>query len=413
MAAAESTPTAPPAPLAGVRIVDFGGIGPGPFASMVLADLGAEVIRLQRPSELDSANSPVLDRGKKSLVVDLKKPEGVEVVRKLVAGADGCLEGFRPGVAERLGLGPDELLELNPRLVYGRITGYGQTGPRSNMAGHDMNYIASSGVLHQLGRAGEGPQFPANLLGDFGGGGMLLAIGMLAALVRAKSSGEGTVVDAAMVDGANLLWAMMHGFSATGDWQEERGTNMLDSGAPFYDRYETKDGQWVSVGCIEPQFFKIFIDSLGIEDRMPGPFGTFDYRKKDTWPQIRTAFTEAIASRTRDELVEIFDGTDGCVFPILNFDEAEADAHNQARKVFYRDDSGVRQPGLAPRFAARGGASWAGGESDGEPYAQPAPAPQTGAHTAEVLESAGFSPEDVERLASDGVVAGGVPVAGR
>lgn len=392
-------------PLAGFRVVDFGGIGPGPFAALVLADLGVEVIRLQRPSELGTPNSPVLDRGKKSIVVDLKNPEGVALVKTLVASADACLEGFRPGVAERLGLGPAELMAQNPALVYGRITGYGQTGPRSQVAGHDMNYIASSGVLHQLGRESEGPQFPANLIGDFGGGGMVLAIGMLAALVRAKTSGEGAVIDAAMIDGANLLWAMMHGFAAQGAWTEGRGTNMLDSGAPFYDRYETKDGQWVSVGCIEPQFFKVFIDGLGIEDRMPGKFGTFDYRKKETWPQIRTAFTEAIASRTRDELVEIFDGTDACVFPILSFDEAEADVHNTARSVFYRDEDGVRQPGVAPRFASVGGATWAGGDSDGEPFERPAAAPAAGEHTAEVLRASGVDDAEIDRLVEAGVIA--------
>ena len=391
-------------PLEGFRIIDLGGIGPGPFAALVLADLGAEVIRLHRPSEQGVPNSPVLDRGKKSIVVDLKQPEGVAVVRRLVAGADACLEGFRPGVAERLGLGPAELMAENPALVYGRITGYGQTGPRAQVAGHDMNYIASAGVLHQLGRAGEGPQFPANLIGDFGGGGMVLAVGMLAALVRARTSGQGAVIDAAMIDGANLLWAMMHGFAAQGLWREGRGTNILDSGAPFYDRYETKDGQWVSVGCIEPQFFKVVIDGLDIEDRMPGKFGTFDYRKQETWPQIRAAFTEAIAARTRDELVEIFDGTDGCVFPILSFDEAEADVHNAERAVFYRDADGVRQPGLAPRFAPAGGATWAGGDSDGAPFEHPAPAPRAGAHTAEVLRAAGLDAAEIDRLTAAGVV---------
>lgn len=404
-----SSPTAALLPLAGFRIVDLGGIGPGPFASMVLADLGAEVIRLQRPAEMKAPNSPVLDRGKKSVVVDLKKPGATEAVLRLIDSADAVLEGFRPGVAERLGLGPADVMARKPSLVYGRVTGYGQTGPRAQVAGHDMNYIASAGVLHQLGRAGEGPQFPANLVGDFGGGGQVLVIGMLAALLKARSTGEGSVIDAAMIDGANVLWAMMHGFTAMGMWNEERGTNMLDSGAPFYDRYETKDGQWVSLGCIEPQFFAEFVRGVDVEDALPAPLGQLDHRRKDLWPAIREVFTEAIGSRTRAELEEIFDGTDACLFPILTFEEAERDPHNTAREVFYRDAAGALQPGPAPRFAPLGGASWAGGEvgswqSDPAPYVTPALAPKAGAHTAEAFASAGFTPEEIADLAAAGAL---------
>ncbi|WP_349826899.1 CaiB/BaiF CoA transferase family protein [Brevibacterium litoralis] len=409
----DTAPAAAPAPaqtpLAGFRVVDLGGIGPGPFASMVLADLGAEVVRLQRPAEAKVPNSPVLDRGKKSLVVDLKKPEAVEAVHRLIDSADAVIEGFRPGVAERLGLGPKVLMDRNPALVYGRVTGYGQTGPRAQVAGHDMNYIASAGVLHQLGREGEGPQFPANLVGDFGGGGQVLVIGVLAAMLRAKASGEGAVIDAAMIDGANVLWAMMHGFTAQGQWQEGRGTNILDSGAPFYDRYRTADDRWVSVGCIEPQFFATFVRGLDLEEKLPAPLDRLDYRRKELWPAIREVFTASIAARTRDELVEIFDGTDACVFPVLSWDEAEQDVHNAARGVFYRDADGHRQPGPAPRFAPVGGASWAGGTSgdeasDGDPYTTPAAAPVTGAHTHEVLSSAGFTPEQIAVLADAGAV---------
>ncbi|MGO1653898.1 MAG: CaiB/BaiF CoA transferase family protein, partial [Brevibacterium yomogidense] len=339
-------PTTPPLPLDGIRIIDLGGIGPGPFASMVLADLGAELIRVHRPQEaagnrngvgMDPVN-PVLDRGKRSIVLDLKSPEGVDAVRRLARTADGVVEGFRPGVAERMGLGPEDLMTENPALVYGRVTGWGQTGPDSHRAGHDMNYIAGSGLLAQLGRADEAPQFPANLAGDFGGGGMQLALGIVAALLRARTSGTGAVVDATMGDGANLLWAMQFGFEAQGLWREGRGRNLLDSGAPFYDVYRTADDDFVSVGCIEPQFYAEFVEKMGIADRLPA-MSPGEHRHPKHWAAQRAVFTEAIAARTRAELDELFAGSDACTMGIRSWAEAEAAPHNVARDLFYRDEA--------------------------------------------------------------------------
>ncbi len=430
----------PPLPLAGVRIIDLGGIGPGPFASMVLADLGAELIRVHRPQEaagdrngvgMDPVN-PVLDRGKRSIVLDLKSPEGVDAVRRLARTADGVVEGFRPGVAERMGLGPEDLLTEKPALVYGRVTGWGQTGPDSHRAGHDMNYIAGSGLLAQLGRADGSPQFPANLAGDFGGGGMQLALGIVAALLRARTSGTGAVVDATMGDGANLLWAMQFGFEAQGLWREGRGRNMLDSGAPFYDVYRTADDDFVSVGCIEPQFYAEFVEKMGIADRLPA-MSSGEHRLPKHWAAQRAVFTEAIAARTRAELDELFAGSDACTMGIRSWAEAEVDPHNVARDLFYRDEADVRQPAPAPRFADLGGASWAGGAAaagsagaggsagtggsaggssgagrpvrgGGEPYVQPARAPRVGEHTEELLASAGLTAEEVARLRDSGIL---------
>lgn len=413
----------PPQPLTGVRIVDLGGIGPGPFASMVLADLGAEIIRIHRPQDAlqgttgtgTSAVNPVLDRGKRSVVLDLKSPDGVAAARRLVGTADAVLEGFRPGVAERLGLGPAELLGDNPQLVYGRITGWGQTGPDAHRAGHDMNYIAGSGVLAQLGRAGDAPRFPANLIADFGGGGMQLALGIVAALLRAKTGGPGAVVDATMGDGANLLWSMQFGMEAQGVWREARGQNMLDSGAPFYDVYETADGQHVSVGCIEPQFYAEFVEKLGLSEALGG-LAPGAHLKPENWDLQRTVYTEAIAARTQAELEELFAGSDACTIAIRSFAQAEENPHNVARGLFFRDADGHRHPAPAPRFADLGGAVWAGGKAPaaeavagaaagapavhggGEPYVQPGPAPVVGADTDELLASAGLSVDEISAL---------------
>lgn len=437
----------PPLPLAGIRILDLGGIGPGPFASMALADLGAELIRVHRPQEAAGARNgvgmdpvnPVLDRGKRSIVLDLKSPEGVDAVRRLARTADGVVEGFRPGVAERMGLGPEDLMTENPALVYGRVTGWGQTGPDSHRAGHDMNYIAGSGLLAQLGRADGAPQFPANLAGDFGGGGMQLALGIVATLLRARISGTGAVVDATMGDGANLLWAMQFGFEAQGLWREGRGRNLLDSGAPFYDVYRTADDDYVSVGCIEPQFYTEFVEKMGIADRLPA-MSPGEHRHPKHWAAQRAVFTEAIAARTRAELDELFAGSDACTMGIRSWAEAEVDPHNVARDLFYRDEADVRQPAPAPRFADLGGASWAGGadagragagradagradaavegagradaesaeaavdgaarqvRGGGEPYVQPARAPRVGEHTEELLASAGLTADEIEAL---------------
>ena len=469
-APSSARPAPPPLPLEGIRIIDLGGIGPGPFAGMVLADLGAELIRIHRPQEAAGDRggvgmgpvNPVLDRGKRSLVLDLKSPAGVDALRRLVRTADGVLEGFRPGVAEKLGLGPEDLMTENPALVFGRVTGWGQTGPDARLAGHDMNYIAGAGLLSQLGRADDAPQFPANLAGDFGGGGMSLALGIVAALLRARISGTGAVVDATMGDGANLLWAMQFGFEAQGLWREGRGENLLDSGAPFYDVYRTADGEYVSVGCIEPQFFEEFVEKLSIADRLPA-MSPGEHRHPKHWAAVRAVFTDAVGSRTRAELEETFAGSDACVMGIRTWAEAEADPHNVARDLFYRDEADVRQPAPAPRFADLGGASWAGaadavasagtgaaaggaaGEGSassgagtgvgagtdaatstgdgaagagagaaagaarpvrggGEPYTQPAPAPRVGEHTEELLASAGLTADEVAALRDSGAL---------
>lgn len=390
--------------LEGIRVLDLGGIGPGPYASMLLADLGAEVIRVTRTSEPQPVN-PVLDRGKKSVCLDLKSPHATPALARLSHYVDAVVEGFRPGVAERLGAGPADLMAANPALVYGRVTGWGQTGPQSQQPGHDLNYIAASGLLSRLGRTGEAPQFPVNLLGDFGGGGMQLALGIVSGLLRAQRTGHGTVVDAAMMDGANHLWSMMFGFEALGMWNDRRGENLLDSGAPFYDVYPTADGGHLGVGCIEPQFFAEFVTALGIADKLPAPLAELSYRKPEYWPALRELFSAAIAARTTTELAELFDGSDACATVVLSMDEVETHPHNAQRAFLYRDDAGVRQPAPIPRFADLGETTWSGGRSAAdasatEPYRRPAPAAQPGEHTDEVLTAAGFSPEEIARLTS-------------
>ncbi|WP_294355985.1 CaiB/BaiF CoA-transferase family protein [uncultured Sphingomonas sp.] len=334
-------------PLHGIRVIEFAGIGPGPFAGMMLADHGAEVIRIDRVRDgsatLD-AFDPLL-RSRTSLSLDLKDPSAIAAVRRIVRDADAMIEGFRPGVMERLGLGPEVLLGDNPRLVYGRMTGWGQTGPRAHEPGHDINYIALSGVLHALGRAGEKPTPPINLAGDFGGGAMFLVFGMLAALLHAQRTGEGQVVDAAMTEGSSLLMSMMWGFRKLGRWRDERGTNLLDTAAHFYDTYETRDGKYVSLGAIEPQFYAEFRRVLALDgarwDRQMDP---------RVWPDLKQELTALFRTRTRDEWVALFDGHDICFAPVLGFDEARADAHNVARGAFV-EAGGVPQPAPAPRYS--------------------------------------------------------------
>ena len=365
--------------LDGVRVLDLGGIGPGPFATMMLADMGAEVIRLDPPKTAGQIMNPVLDRGKRSVTVDFKSSDGIELAKSLAAKSDIVIEGFRPGAAERLGLGPDDLHKLNPALVYGRITGYGQDGPKAQKAGHDLGYIASSGLLNQLGRAGGPPQFPANLLGDFGGGGMLLVVGVLGALTGARTTGVGTIVDTAMIDGANLLYSMMHGFSQMGMWRHDaRGHNLLDSGAPFYDVYPTADDRFVSVACIEPEFFAELVRTLGIEDQLPEPLGQLNHWLPQHWSGLRIIFADALGSRTLAELEELFADSDACVEPVRTMAEAKTDAHNQQRGLFYTDEAGVDQPAPAPRFS---------GADTAEP---PRRAPLNGADTAEVIAELGL-----------------------
>lgn len=350
-------------PLAGVRVVELAGIGPAPFCGMLLADLGADVVRVDRPQ---NAGNPAdtLDRGKRSLSVDLKHADGAATVRGLTARADVLLEGLRPGVTERLGIGPEDCWRANPALVYGRMTGWGQEGPRADRAGHDINYIALTGMLHSIGRAGGPPQVPVNLLGDFGGGALYLAVGVLSALLEARTSGRGQVVDAAIVDGASHLGTMLFGMLGAGLWTTERGTNLLDTGAPYYDVYETGDGGHMSVGALEPQFYAELLERLELTGRLP------DRDDPANWPEIRRAFREAFSARTREEWEAVFADSDACVAPVLSMAEAAEHPHMAARAT-QPEVGGVRQPAAAPRF----------GRTRPQPPRTP---PRTGAHAAEV-----------------------------
>ncbi|HYJ69498.1 MAG TPA: CaiB/BaiF CoA-transferase family protein [Nocardioidaceae bacterium] len=376
-------------PLHGVRVVELAGIGPAPFAAMLLADLGADVIRIDRPGGGLQPAPPdynLLARGRPSVAIDLKRPEGVRAVLDLVGAADVLLEGFRPGVAERLGLGPDDCHAVNPRLVYGRMTGWGQDGPLAQRAGHDIDYIALSGVLHGIGRAGGPPQIPTNLLGDFGGGGLYLVVGVLAALVESRASGQGQVVDAAIVDGSAHLATMIAGLVAGGVWRDERGVNLLDGGAPFYDVYETADGGHIALGALEPQFWQAFLDrlaSIDVDvDELP------DRNDLSTWPLLRKRLAETFATRTRDEWVGVFDGSDACVTPVLSMTEAAAQPHLAARGT-YVDHAGVTQPAPAPRFSRT-------------PATLSTPPTHPGADSAEALRRWGIG--DVDALVEAGVV---------
>jgi alpha-methylacyl-CoA racemase len=342
-------------PLHGVRVVEFAGLGPGPFCGMLLADLGADVVRIDRRGARGGlvgalGATSLLDRGKRSIALDLKDDDDLRVVRALVGRADVLLEGFRPGVMERLGLGPDELLALHPALVYGRMTGWGQTGPLSGSAGHDIGYIALTGALGATGRPDERPAPPMNLLGDFGGGGVFLALGAVAALVHARATGQGQVVDAAIVDGTAVLTTMIHGMLAGGTWIDRRGRNLLDTGAPFYDVYRCADGQFVAVGALEEQFYAALLEGLGLagDESLP------DRTDPRQWPALHERFTEAFGRRTRAEWWSVFEGTDACVAPVGSLLEATSDPHNRERGVFV-DVDGTVQPNVAPRFSVTPG----------------------------------------------------------
>jgi len=364
-------------PLTGYRVVELAGLGPGPFAGMVLADMGADVIRVDRPGGLNRRHDP-LNRGRRSVTIDLKQPDGAAVVRRLCRSSHALIEGFRPGVAERLGVGPDDCRAENPALVYGRMTGWGQTGPNAMLAGHDINYISLSGALAAIGPTDGPPVAPLNLLGDFGGGGMLLAFGVVCGILEAQRSGEGQVIDSSMVDGASLLMAMIYGFRARDDWDLERGANKLDGGAPFYSVYECADGGFLSVGCIEPQFFEIFVQTIGAD---PDLLGRQD--DKASWPADRAAIAAILATRTRDEWCAVLERTDACVAPILDLAEAPAHPHNVERRTFLERD-GVVHPGPAPRFSRT------------VPEAGDALAP--GRHTVAVLRDSGFEADEIEAL---------------
>jgi alpha-methylacyl-CoA racemase len=333
-------------PLAGIRIVEFAGIGPAPFAAMMLADQGAEVIRIDRPGATLDPKDPAL-RSRRSVTLDIKSAEGAAQARELCKTADGLIEGFRPGVMERLGLGPEVLLADNPKLVYGRMTGWGQDGPLAQAAGHDINYIALSGVLSTVGRAGEKPVPPINYAGDFGGGGMLLAFGMAAALVAVKNGGPGQVVDAAMTEGSSLLASMLRWLGATGRWRDARGVNLLDGGAPFYDTYETADDEFVAIGAIEPQFYALLLEKLGLQ-------GDPEFRAQLNpagWPALKDRLAAIFRTKTRDEWCALMEGTDICFAPVLSLAEAPEHPHNLARGAFV-EVGGMVQPAPAPRFSA-------------------------------------------------------------
>jgi alpha-methylacyl-CoA racemase len=371
-------------PLQGTKVLELAGIGPGPFCAMLLADLGAEVLAVDRPAAGRPGWPALFSRGRRRVAVDLKHPEGPGVVLDLVAGADALVEGFRPGVAERLGIGPEACLHRNPRLVYGRVTGWGQDGPLAGSAGHDIDYIAVAGALHPVGPAGGPPVPPLNLLGDFGGGGMLLALGVVAALLEAGRSGRGQVVDAAMVDGAALLTTQLHELLAAGLWSDRRGANLLDGAAPFYAVYETADGRHLAVGALEPQFWAELLDRLGLAaDDLPAQLD------RDGWPVLRERLAATFRTRTRDEWCALLEGTDACVAPVLSLLEAPAHPHNQARATFV-DVGGVLQPGPAPRFSRT-------------PCPTPAPS-SSGGDDAEVLAAWGLPPERVEGLRAAGAI---------
>jgi alpha-methylacyl-CoA racemase len=370
-------------PLAGIRVVEFRGLGPGPHAAMLFSDMGADVIRIDRKGQGAVAKSEITLRGRRAVELDMKKPEGVEAALKLIEKADALIEGFRPGVTERLGVGPDICLRRNPRLVYGRMTGWGQFGPLAKAAGHDINYISLSGVLHSIGRQGEKPVPPLNLVGDFGGGALYLAFGMVCALLEARKSGQGQVIDAAMTDGSASLMAMIYGQAASGEWKDSRGMNFLDSGAHFYDTYETKDGKWISLGPIEPQFYREMLERMGITDP------AFEAQNdKQGWPALRAKLATVVKTKTRDEWDAIMLGTDVCYAPVLSMTEAPKHPHNLARSAFVEID-GVVQPAPAPRF------SRTAPEIQGPPQS---------ADSRAALSAWGFSAGDIDALAAAGAI---------
>jgi len=376
-------------PLSGVKVVELQGIGPGPYCGMMLADMGAEIIRVDRAA---SAGKPanttdILARGRRSIAVDLKSPEGVETVLKLIEGADILIEGFRPGVTERLGLGPTICLKRNERLIYGRMTGWGQTGSMSQVAGHDINYISLSGALHAIGNKDSRPVPPLNLVGDFGGGGMLLAFGLVAALHERNQSGKGQVIDAAMTDGSALLMNAIFGLMNNGTWSDSRGENFLDGGAHFYNTYETSDGKYVSVGSIEPQFYAILLEKsgLGAQD------GLASQHSRENWPAMQNRLHEIFKQKTRDEWDDLMLGTDICYAPILNFEEARNHPHNVERNTFVERD-GVHQAAPAPRFSRT-------------PPELPTASVAPGAQTRELLAENNFSADEIEQLIASGAIA--------
>jgi alpha-methylacyl-CoA racemase len=371
-----------------VKVIELGGIGPGPLAGMLLSDMGADVVRVDRAAALGGVvgTDVVTSRGRRCVAVDLKRPEGVAALLRMVEQADGLIDPFRPGVTERLGLGPDHCAARNPRLVYGRMTGWGQDGPLADVAGHDINYISLAGALAHFAREGERPMFPLNLIGDYGGGGMFLAFGLVCGILEARSSGRGQVVDVAMVDGAAVLMAAIWGFRAAGMWEERTGVNLLDSGAGYYDVYETSDGKYVSIGAIEEQFFAELLERLDLD---PADFPQRTQREQ--WPEQHARFAELFRTRTRDEWCDLLEGTDVCFAPVLPMSEAKEHPHNVARATFV-DRDGLAQPSPAPRFSRT-------------PGAIRGPAARVGDHTDATLLDWGFTRDEVDALHASGAVA--------
>ncbi len=369
-------------PLSGLKVLEFAGLGPAPFCGMLLSDLGADVVRIDRKGSGPSSPADVTSRGRRSVALDLKSPAAVEACLQLMARADGLIEGFRPGVMERLGLGPEVALARNPRLVYGRMTGWGQTGPHAQAAGHDLNYIAITGALAAIGMQDK-PLPPLNLVGDFGGGALYLAFGLLAGVIHARASGQGQVIDCAMTDGAASLMAMFYGFKAGGQWDATRRSNLLDGGAHFYDTYPCADGEWVSIGAIEPQFYALLLEKTGISDPQ------FQRQmSRDDWPELHDKLAAVIASRTRDEWCALLDGTDACFAPVLTMDAAPSHPHNAARATFV-EVAGVTQPAPAPRFSAT-------------PGAIQGPPPKIGADNEAALADWGVPAQAIEALRAQG-----------
>jgi alpha-methylacyl-CoA racemase len=371
-------------PLSGIKIIELAGIGPGPFCGMLLSDMGAEVIRVDRAGAVQRGQD-VLTRGRKSIAVNLKSEQGRETVLKLCESADAIFEGFRPGVTERLGLGPEDCMARNEKIVYGRMTGWGQEGPMANAAGHDINYIALSGALSAIGPKDGKPVPPLNLVGDFGGGGMVLALGIVCAILESTRSGKGQVVDTAMVDGAALLMSMFYTMTAMGGWNPERGTNLLDSGAHFYDTYETSDGEYVSLGSIEPQFYALLIEKAGLDPEEFAP-----QMDRSQWGKLKDKLTEVFKTKTRDQWCEIMEGSDVCFAPVLSLTEAAEHPHNIERKTFSELD-GVLQPSPAPRFSRT------------EPELTHS-SRQPGQDTIEVLKEAGISQESIDSMLASGAI---------
>jgi alpha-methylacyl-CoA racemase len=377
--------------LSGIRVLEFEAIGPGPFGAMLLADMGADVLRVDRPlapedlgPKSNGTRVDITGRGRRSITLDLKHPDAAEAALDLMARADIVIEGFRPGTMERLGLGPEAALARNPKLVYGRMTGWGQTGPLAARAGHDLNYIALSGVLSGIGRAGEAPVSPLNLVGDYGGGGMLLALGVVAALLNVQRGGAGQVVDAAMIEGAAQLGAVVWGLLASGNWREQRESNLLDGGTPWYDSYRTKDGQYMAVGAVEGRFYAELLEKLGLTNAdLP------KQHDRSGWPVLRERFAAVFLTRTRDEWCAAFEGSDACVAPVLGFSEAPAHPQHRARGSFV-EVAGVVQPGPAPRFSAT-------------PSAINGPAPQRGEQGLAALANWGFNEAAIAKLRERGL----------